>query len=423
MIKFCDNIIKYFISIENNKKNDQEIISLIDCLKIIAPYQKVSIHLYKIQFLNSLINILNNNINNENEILITKSFDLIKSFSENQSSIKKKIDFIIKQMFKKIFSLTLKLNENYKRFPLNICANILIIILDDEDLYSATEINKGKTGQINNIILDILPTIYDLLKNSDTLRDSLSFLSLIIERNSAFIKYYRSVGIINEIITLMKKEDFYSNLNLIKILIILIESKETKFNDIIQLDLIDKVNYLISKDNIIDETIYTEFVIEMFFELMYKINEAIDDKYSSNFDKEDYLKNFIPKIEKIAINFKLCIKLLGCENIYIQEKACKCIIFMLKFFSNLSVENIYFNSEDIPYLLKGLEMNCQKIHYKMIRIFKWIINYQTEGQIILKYYVNFLETYIERIRDTTDKESVIEEAKKFLNEDLIKIKS
>ena len=112
----------------------------------------------------------------------------------------------------------------------------------------------------------------------------------------------------------MKKEDFYSNLNLIKILIILIESKETKFDDIIQLDLIDKVNYLISKDNIIDETIYTEFVIEMFFELMYKINEAIDDKYSSNFDKEDYLKNFIPKIEKIAINFKLCIKLLGCEN-------------------------------------------------------------------------------------------------------------
>ena len=112
----------------------------------------------------------------------------------------------------------------------------------------------------------------------------------------------------------MKKKDFYSNLNLIKILIILIESKETKFDDIIQLDLIDKVNYLISKDNIIDETIYTEFVIEMFFELMYKINEAIDDKYSSNFDKEDYLKNFIPKIEKIAINFKLCIKLLGCEN-------------------------------------------------------------------------------------------------------------
>ena len=94
-------------------------------------------------------------------------------------------------MFQKIFSLTLKLNKNYKRFPLNICANILIIILDDEDLYSATEINKGKTGQINNIILDILQTIYDLLKNSDTLRDSLSFLSLIIERNSGFIKYYR----------------------------------------------------------------------------------------------------------------------------------------------------------------------------------------------------------------------------------------
>ena len=87
----------------------------------------------------------------------------------------------------------------------------------------------------------------------------------------------------------MKEEDFYSNLNLIKILIKLIESKETKFDDIIKLDLIDKVNYMLSKDNIIDETIYTQFVIEMFYELMYKINNAKHDKYSSNFDKEDYL--------------------------------------------------------------------------------------------------------------------------------------
>ena len=139
----------------------------------------------------------------------------------------------------------------------------------------------------------------------------------------------------------MKEKDFYSNLNLIKILIILIESKETKFDDIIQLDLIDKVNYLISKDNIIDETIYTEFVIEMFFELMYKINEAIDDKYSSNFDKEDYLKNFIPKIEKIAINFKLCIKLLGCEN---TSKKVLVVVVHIYTRKSMYMYNFYVNS-------------------------------------------------------------------------------
>ena len=427
LINFCNNIIKYFVSINDDKKNYKEIISLIDTFNIIAPYQKVSFSLYNSEFLNSLINILNHNINNPGDQLITKTFDLIKSFSENPYSVEKNSDFIIKQMFRKILLLTLKLNDNYKRFPLNICANIITVLLDDEKLYSSTVIEGGKTNQINSLIINILPIIYDLLKNQDTVQDSLSFLSLIIERNSAFIRFYRSIGIINEIFSLMKEENFYSNLNLIKILIKLIESNDTKFDDIIQLDLIDKVNYMISKDNMEDITIYTEYVIEMFFDLMFKINDAKKQKYSSNFDKEDYKKNFTPKIEKVAINFKLCIKLLGCENINIQEKACICLIFMLQFFPNGRAEsvkiNVAFSSEDIPNLLKGLDMNCQKIHKKMISIFKWIIEYQTNAQIILKNYVSFLQTYIERIRDTSDNDAIIENAKNFLNQELIKIKS
>ena len=68
-------------------------------------------------------------------------------------------------------------------------------------------------------------------------------------------------------------------------------------------------------------------------------------------------------------------------------------------------------------------MNCHIINRKMIRIFKWIIEYQTNAQIILKNYVSFLQTYIERIRDTSDNDAIIENAKNFLNQELIKIKS
>ena len=423
LINYCNNITKYFESISDDKKNSKEVISLLDAFNIIAPYQKVSYALFKTDFLNALINIINNNISNPDDDLITKTFDLIKAFSENPFSVEKNSNFIIKNIFVRILGLTLKLNDNYKRFPLNICANILTVILDDDKLYSSTIIDEGKTNQINNLIINILPTIYDLLKNSDTVQDSLSFLSLIIERNSAFIPYYRSTGIIDYIFTLMKEENFYSNLNLIKILIKLIESNNTNFDDIIQLELIDKVNYMISKDPMEDITIYTEFVIEMFFDLLFKINE---EKKKKAQDREDYIKNFAPKIGAVALNFKLCIKLLGCFNTNIQEKVCICIIFLLQFFPTGIAEsvkvNVAFYAEDIPYLLKGLDMNCKKIHKKMINIFKWIIEYQSNFKDILINYVSFLQSYIEVIRDSSDNKEVIEIASKFLDTELIKIK-
>ena len=46
----------------------------------------------------------------------------------------------------------------------------------------------------------------------------------------------------------MKDTNIYSNLNLIKILIKMIESNDNGLNDNIDLDLISKVNYMISKD-------------------------------------------------------------------------------------------------------------------------------------------------------------------------------
>ena len=128
---------------------------------------------------------------------------------------------------------------------------------------------------LNSLIITILPDIFSLLKNEDTVTDSLAFLSLIIERNSAFIKFYRNVGIIDYIFILMKDPNLYSNLNLIKILIKLIESNDTGFKDIIDLDLIDKVNYMISKDNLEEITVYTEYVIEMLFDLLFKLKYFI----------------------------------------------------------------------------------------------------------------------------------------------------
>ena len=424
MINYCININKRFITIceTQNNANNPEIISILKCFNIIAPYHKISYIIYNKEFLTCLFNlILNSDLKSEQ---LFYAFESFKAFSENPFSVEENSDFIINKIFTKLLSLTNKLNEEYRRFPLNICANILTVLLEDDKLYSSTTIEGGKTAQINTLIITILPDIFSLLKNEDTVTDSLAFLSLIIERNSAFISYYRKFGIIDYIFILMKDPNLYSNLNLIKILIKLIESNDTGFKDIIDLDLIDKVNYMISKDNLEEITVYTEYVIEMLFDLLFKINET-KRKFSNNYDKENFKKNFTEKIEKIAINFKLCIKLLGCENENIQELSCVNLIFMLQFFPNGYIKyingNVKFTSEDIPYLLKGLDSSCKKIHKKMIKIFKWIIEYQEDAKEILKNFGSYIQICVEKIKNSTNEQDTMETARKFLENDLVKI--
>ena len=424
MINYCMNINKRYISIceTQTSNNNPEIISILKCFNIIAPYHKISYIIYNKEFLLCTFNlILNSDLKSEQ---IFYAFDSYKAFSENPFSVEENSDLIINKIFTKLLSLTNKLNDEYRRFPLNICANILTVLLEDEKLYSSTTIEGGKTNQINSLIITILPNIYSLLKNEDTVTDSLAFLSLIIERNSAFIKFYRNAGIIDYIFVLMKDPNLYSNLNLIKILIKLIESSDTGFKDILELDLIDKVNYMISKDNLEEITVYTEYVIEMLFDLLFKINET-KKKFSANYDKENFKKNFTDKIEKIAVNFKLCIKLLGCEHENIQELSCVNLIFMLQFFPNGFNKyingNVKFTIEDIPDLLKGLDSSCKKIHKKMIKIFKWIIEYQDDAKEILKNYVSYIQICVEKIKNSATEQDTMDTARKFLENDLVKI--
>ena len=424
MINYCTNINKRFINIceSQNNNNNPEIISILKCFNIVAPYHKISYIIYNKEFLLCLFNlILNSDLKSEQ---LFHAFEALKAFSENPFSVEENSDLIINKIFTKLLSLTNKLNDEYRLFPLNICANILNVLLEDDKLYSSTKIEGGKTNQINSLIISILPDILNLLKNEDTITSSLAFLSLIIERNSAFIKFYRNVGIINYIFILMKDPNLYSNLNLIKILIKLIESNDTGFKDILDLELIDKVNYMISKDNLEEITVYTEYVIEMLFDLLFKINET-KRKFSNNYDKENFRKNFTEKIEKIAVNFKLCIKLLGCENETIQELSCVNLIFMLQFFPNGYIKyingNVKFTSDDIPDLLKGLDSTCKKIHKKMIKIFKWIIEYQDDAKDILKNYLSYIQICVEKIKNSTTEPDTMETARKFLESDLPKI--
>ena len=142
--------------------NNPEIIAILKCFNIIAPYHKISYIIYNKEFLTCLFNlILNSDFKSEQ---LFYAFESFKAFSENPFSVEENSDFIINKIFTKLLSLTNKLNEEYRRFPLNICANILTVLLEDDKLYSSTTIEGGKTSQINTLIITILPDIFSLLK-------------------------------------------------------------------------------------------------------------------------------------------------------------------------------------------------------------------------------------------------------------------
>ena len=162
-------------------------------------------------------------------------------------------------------------------------------------MYSSVVLEEGKTKQINMLIIQILPMLREMLKIDEMIFSALSFLSLLIERNSAFIRFYKTEKIIDVIFEMMKDSNLLNNLNIIKIFIKLIEYQETTYDDIIQMQLIEKVNMLINNDNN-DNIIYTEYIIELFYHLLYKINEQ-KKAFATNMDKEEF-KVYLFKLNK-----------------------------------------------------------------------------------------------------------------------------
>ena len=438
---FCSNL---------NKDKIDEIKKYCKLFDIIGLYHKISYTLFTKDFLDTIKNYIKKKLpeSGSNDELIGNLLDVLIKFSENPFCVELNIDIILKGFLLELIQMTpeIKGDDNLSKIRL-ICSNIFSIILADEKLYSISNKNEGKTKEIQKLINNLMPSFKSLLRNADIAEGILSILSLIIERDENFIIIYKKNGIIDFIFEKLKEKEFYNNLNIIKILIILAESPETSFDEIINMGLIDKINYLIDisytdekninanninnnnyNDND-DENSYLDYIFELFYDIMLKIGEYKKIKYPKNvkIDLESYNKNFVQKVENIGKNFYLCIRLLGNQkNVNIQEMSCVCLMNMLLIFPNMKIKNLNlelkFKSTDIPNLLKGLELSCYKIHKKMINILDWIIQFQDDANKILKPYVSYIITYLENIINTSAEPDVISAAQNFINNQIVKIK-
>ena len=319
-----------------------------------------------------------------------------------------------------------------------ITANILTIILSDERLYSIDGKQGTKNNEIRNLVKKLITIFGTLVQDKFLTEEILSLLSLILERDENYISIYKSNGIIEYIFNIMSLKEFSNNINILKILIILMESKIMGFKEIINMNFIDKINFII--DRIVkkintnnnedeEESSYLDFVFELYYEMITKLLEYKKQKYPKNvkIDINSYKKDYSSKIELIGKNFNLFIKLLGNQkNTTLQEISCVCLIFILQSIPNAKIESLNeelkFKGSDIPNLLKGLELSCRKIHKKMIHIFQWIIEFQTDAKKIIKPYLSYLITYLENICNTSTEPEIIKLSQQFLDKEVNELK-
>jgi hypothetical protein len=98
---------------------------------------------------------------------------------------------------------------------------------------------------------------------------------------------------------------------------------------------------------------------------------------------------------------------------------------LLQLFPDTYVESvgvyIKFTNNDIPELLKGLDLNSSKIHKRVLRIFVWILSFQgfcflilADAAQVLKPYLSYIVSYIENICNTTNDQEIIQLAKYYV---------
>ena len=421
-----------------------EINKYCETFDIIGIYHKISYNFFTPQLLYDIKDYLSKIINKSEKLdsnLIGNLLDVIIKFSENPISVEQNVDVILRGFLIELLKLTPKIKGDNSSKIILITANVLTIILSDEKLYSIDAKEGKKNNEIRNLIKKLIPLFGTLIQDKDLTEEILSLLSLIVERDENYITLYQNSGVIDYIFDIMPKKEFYDNLNILKILIILMESKDFLFKDIIDMNFIERINILIERtvknynstgnnnEENEEETSYINYVFELLYEMVMKLMDYKKEKFpkilSNNMDI--YKKEFSSKVEAIAKNFNLFKKMMGYQNnVNLQEISCMCLIFILNIFPGKKIESINlelkFKGSDIPNLLKGLELSCYRIHKKMIHIFKWIIQFQEDANKIFRPYLSYLITYLENICNTSADPNVISTAQNFMENEIKKLK-
>ena len=281
--------IQAFLKALNKNEKMSDIYKYCETFDIIGIYHKVSYTLFTPQLLYTIKDYILKKVNSgtKDDNLIGVLLDVFIKFSENPISVDQNVDVILRGTLIDIIKITQKIKGDNSSKIIIITANILTIILSSERLYSIDGKEGIRNNEIRAFIKKLIPIFGNLIQDNELTEEILSLLSLIVERDENYILLYKNSGVIDYLFDIMTKKEFSNNLNIIKILIILMESKDIGFKEIIDMNFIDRINFLIDRAikiyniyNNDEESSYLDYVFELFYEMILKIFEYKKKKIS-----------------------------------------------------------------------------------------------------------------------------------------------
>lgn len=171
------------------------------------------------------------------------------------------------------------------------------------------------------LVKQLMPLYGQLLEDDDPIPlYSLKLLSAIVERCGAYIGMIKTQGLIPNLISHFRAGDAKLNIHLMQIIKKLIDSKEITLDELLEFDLVNRLNsvmpYIMAQDWCI------ETAVDILYELLFLITSHCRDK-----------NNPPAQTHALLDNLGICTGFLRSQDPAISEKSAHCLLLILQLFS------------------------------------------------------------------------------------------
>lgn len=210
--------------------------------------------------------------------------------------------------------------------------------LCDDKIYNSEE-NNETTQQINELILKKLFQHYGLiLSDADPMPlFGLKLLSVVVERNSAFVVILNKLKLIDHLFQYLDVSHPKFNAFTVKIIKVIIQSREIEIQALINMNIVQKINGIFANVMKNNQEWCSDHLLEIINELLHmasdlkkKQTEKADDQKQEQVSKQEAA---IPQMifDSFLGNFESFIILLGASDVTIIDKAAANILAFIHF--------------------------------------------------------------------------------------------
>jgi hypothetical protein len=292
-------------------------------------------------------------------------------------------------------------STNFRFLSLKIFADIATQYLSEATIYDVSGGNSFSKGLNKLILKKLFPKYTSILADQDPVPlFGLKLLSIIVERNSAFITILADLDLISVICDYFEVGHQRLNRYTIKIIKNIVESDILAIADMNKLGIAEKANQIIV--NMLKNK--QDWCFELLLDIIYYLLKDTADEVQSQKEESKDCNKLIDSLYK---NFVPCIQLLSLDfESIIVDRASQCLLTLLQLYAisqDSKKKQLYFVEDHMEYLLGSLESDKRVVIKRILKCIYWALS-QPEYKIKMDANMtNKLVRYLEKFVSSEDK--------------------